>query len=103
MAKVRETAFSRTLIFSHQWKDGLMAQEPVVAQLSPYQVEIEKGKSYKWCRCGRSKNQPFCDKSHEGTGLTPFEFVADKDETVILCGCKETGDTPFCDGTHNYF
>jgi len=79
-----------------------MTQEPIAAQLSPYQVEIEKGKSYKWCRCGRSKNQPFCDKSHEGTGLKPFEFVAEKDETVILCGCKETGDSPFCDGTHNY-
>ncbi len=78
-----------------------MTQEPVAAQLSPYQVEVKKGQRCKWCRCGRSKNQPFCDGSHEGTGFEPLEFVAEKDETLILCGCKETGDAPFCDGTHN--
>ena len=27
-------------------------------------VEVEKGKSYYWCACGKSKNQPFCDGSH---------------------------------------
>lgn len=78
-----------------------MAEDPIAAQLSPYQVEVEKGKIYKWCRCGRSQNQPFCDESHEGTGIEPVELAAEKDETVILCGCKESGDSPFCDGTHN--
>lgn len=78
-----------------------MAAETVVAQLSPYQVDLKEGKTYRWCRCGRSKKQPFCDDSHEGTGIEPLEMVAEKSETVMLCGCKETDSPPFCDGTHN--
>ena len=78
-----------------------MADEPIAAQLVPYPVEVEEGKTYAWCRCGRSKNQPFCDGSHQGTGIEPLTFTADKTETVYLCGCKETGDPPFCDGSHN--
>lgn len=78
-----------------------MSVEEVAAQLSPYQLEVEAGHSYKWCRCGRSKSQPLCDGSHAGTGIEPLPFVADRTETVFLCGCKETGNAPFCDGTHN--
>ncbi len=78
-----------------------MSGEPVSAQLGPYQVELEEGKEYYYCRCGRSKNQPFCDGSHEGTGIEPLAFVAETSGTVNLCGCKQTGDEPYCDGTHN--
>ena len=39
--------------------------EPVVAQAAPYPVEVEAGKTYFWCACGRSANQPFCDGSHK--------------------------------------
>lgn len=78
-----------------------MSAETVAAQLSPYQVELIEGETYRWCRCGRSKKQPFCDMSHEGTGIEPLEMVAEKSETAILCGCKETDTPPFCDGTHN--
>ncbi|WP_376691255.1 glutamate synthase-related protein [Wenzhouxiangella sp. EGI_FJ10409] len=77
-----------------------MSEQPVVAALSPQGVKVEKGETYFWCRCGRSKNQPFCDGSHEGTGITPVEFEADKDEELYFCRCKATGDQPLCDGTH---
>jgi CDGSH-type Zn-finger protein len=72
-----------------------------VAQLSPYLVELEEGRSYAWCRCGRSSRQPFCDGSHKGTGIEPLCFVARSTGAVNLCGCKQTGDEPFCDGSHN--
>ena len=78
-----------------------MAEEPVRPQLGPYQVEVEEGKTYAWCRCGRSKTQPFCDGSHKGTQFEPVIFTAEATETVYLCGCKDTGDPPFCDGSHN--
>ena len=74
--------------------------EPVVAQAGPFAVEVERGRKYFWCACGRSKDQPFCDGSHQGTGINPVAFTADETETVYLCGCKQTGESPFCDGTH---
>jgi CDGSH-type Zn-finger protein len=78
-----------------------MADDPVVTQLSPYQVALEEGKSYAWCACGKSAKQPFCDGSHKGSGLTPMRFTAEKTAVENLCGCKASEDKPFCDGSHN--
>lgn len=74
--------------------------EPVIAQKSPYPVEVEAGKTYHWCACGRSAKQPFCDGSHKGTGLAPVPYTPDKAGTVYFCGCKATKTAPLCDGTH---
>lgn len=73
--------------------------EPVIAQKAPYAVELTPG-AYWWCACGRSKNQPFCDGSHQGTGFTPTEFTVTQARTVYLCGCKHTATAPFCNGAH---
>lgn len=73
--------------------------DPVIAQKAPYELELEPG-TYYWCACGRSKSQPFCDGSHEGTGLEPKEFKITEKQSVFLCGCKWTADAPFCDGSH---
>jgi CDGSH-type Zn-finger protein len=75
--------------------------QPIVAQKGPYGVEVEAGKTYWWCRCGRSASQPYCDGSHAGTGIEPLEFTAPASRKVWLCGCKATAREPFCDGAHN--
>lgn len=75
--------------------------ESKIAQKSPYEIEVEEGKSYWWCACGRSNSQPFCDGSHKGTGLSPREYKAARSRTLYFCGCKRTGNAPLCDGTHN--
>jgi CDGSH-type Zn-finger protein len=75
--------------------------EAIVAQKGPYPVELQAGRSYAWCACGRSAKQPFCDGSHQVTTLTPVVFKAERDGTAYLCGCKQTQGQPFCDGSHN--
>jgi len=75
--------------------------QPKVAQLGPYQVQLQAGRTYLWCRCGRSSNQPFCDGSHEGSAFTPLSFTAESTGIFNLCGCKASDDKPFCDGSHN--
>ncbi len=74
--------------------------DPVVAGKDPIEVELEAGKSYWWCACGRSKDQPWCDGSHAGTDFQPHEFKVESSGTYWLCACKHTANAPFCDGAH---
>jgi CDGSH-type Zn-finger protein len=75
--------------------------EPIPAQKSPYAADVEAGKDYWWCACGRSASQPFCDGAHKAVGMQPLMFQAAKTEQAWLCGCKATKNPPFCDGSHS--
>jgi CDGSH-type Zn-finger protein len=72
-----------------------------LAGSEPIGIEVEAGKSYWWCACGRSSNQPFCDGSHAGSEFEPLEHKAEKNETVWFCACKQTSNRPLCDGSHS--
>lgn len=67
---------------------------------SPTAINVEEGKTYAWCSCGLSENQPFCDGKHSGTEFKPSIYKAEKAETKYFCTCKQTSNGPFCDGTH---
>ena len=75
--------------------------DPVRASDTPYAVDVEEGKSYFWCTCGRSSKQPFCDGSHKDTSFTPMKWTAEEDGKKFFCTCKQTGNSPLCDGSHN--
>ena len=74
--------------------------EAIIAQKGPYPVDVEAGKTYYWCACGRSAKQPFCDGSHKVTSMTPLKVTAEATTKVWFCGCKQSNKKPYCDGTH---
>ena len=74
--------------------------QPKIAQQSPFVLDVEAGKTYYWCACGESKNQPFCDGSHKGTEFVPLAYTAAQAGKAAFCGCKHTKGQPMCDGSH---
>ena len=74
--------------------------DPVVAQKSPFAIEVEAGKSYFWCACGKSAKQPFCDGSHQDTDILPLKYTPEETKKVFFCGCKHSASRPLCDGSH---
>ena len=75
--------------------------KPISAVMGPIKVEGPKihNKKYRWCSCGQSLKQPFCDGSHEGTAFKPLRFSIEQSvKQVNLCGCKLSSNKPFCDG-----
>jgi pyruvate oxidase len=74
--------------------------QPRIADTRPAAVEVEAGKTYYWCACGRSQNQPFCDGSHAGSEFEPLAFTPDESGKQFLCQCKRSGKPPLCDGSH---
>ena len=75
--------------------------KPTIAENYPIEVELEAGKKYAWCSCGKSTSQPYCDGAHKDTDFTPMIFTAENTEKRWLCQCKKTKKIPFCDGSHS--
>jgi CDGSH-type Zn-finger protein len=74
--------------------------EPVIAGKVPLPVDVEAGKAYWWCSCGKSARQPLCDGSHKGTDFTPVRYDATQTGKVWFCACKHSAKAPVCDGSH---
>lgn len=82
--------------------DGsLRRRPPVIPAYCPYRVQLQPDRTYRWCACGRSKKQPWCDDSHTATDPQPVMFrVGVQQKLHYLCGCKYTSKPPYCDGSH---
>jgi CDGSH-type Zn-finger protein len=76
-----------------------MRFENDTAESHPLTAELEAG-TYHWCRCGMTRDVPWCDSSHEGTSVTPMEFTIDEPATKAICDCGLTSGPPYCDGSH---
>ena len=80
-------------------------EKPMIQQNGPYTIKnLEDGKTYKYCTCGLSKKDPFCDGSHKGTKFKPILFKPKPGQSRhLICGCRRNSAraTVFCDGSHS--
>lgn len=74
--------------------------KPKIAGTIPETILLEAGKTYAWCSCGLSNDQPFCNGSHKGTGFKAFVFESEFRQQANFCTCKLTSNPPYCDGAH---
>lgn len=65
-----------------------------------YRLEVQPGKTYMWCSCGKCRNQPFWDGAEAAPHCTPVAYTATKVMDVDFCGCRITQNPPYCDSTH---
>lgn len=74
--------------------------KPICTQKSPYVVDVEAGKTYYYCTCGKSAKQPFCDGAHKDTCFKAHAWTAEKTGKAYFCGCRASQNAPLCDGSH---
>lgn len=71
-----------------------------MSQLRPKVVELKLGVHF-ICACGKTKNAPFCDGNHTGTGIQPIqEKVESEPKRIAWCACEKSANIPYCDGSH---
>ncbi len=76
---------------------------PVMAQKGSYKIDVEAGKSYWWCACGKSGKQPFLRRLAQGHHVYADEVRCRAGRHgVVLRLRKQSGNAPpRCDGSHN--
>ena len=62
---------------------------------SAISVDVEQGKSYYWCSCGKSSKQPFCDGSHKGTEFNPVAYKAEETKKMFFALVNKLTINPF--------
>lgn len=85
-------------------KCNLCREKPEIPVFAPFSVRISsesRGTTMRWCSCGKSVTQPYCDDSCVGSAFRPVEFqIPEKSGIMSICGCKYTSKPPYCDGSH---
>ena len=66
----------------------------------PTQVNLEAGKEYYYCSCGKSEDGIFCNGAHKGSDFKPEVFSVEESKEYYLCPCQKSSKGPFCDGSH---
>jgi len=66
----------------------------------PVYTQLEAGKTYHFCTCGKSEDGVLCDGIHKDTDFKPREFTVKHTDGYYLCKCKKCYNGIFCDSNH---
>lgn len=97
--EIREATNKTQLTINHP-QNQLTMDKGQPAAKAPTMTDLEEGKTYAWCACGKSNNQPWCNGAHSDTNLNPTVFKAENSQKAAMCMCKQTSNPPYCDGSH---
>lgn len=76
-----------------RWPDGTSKQ--------PSFLNLEAGKTYHWCKCGKAENGPLVDPETHMCGKSPpTPFTVDRNGWHPVCNCRYSKKKPLCDGSH---
>eukprot|EP00448_Togula_jolla_P020211 CAMPEP_0170589460 /NCGR_PEP_ID=MMETSP0224-20130122/11361_1 /TAXON_ID=285029 /ORGANISM="Togula jolla, Strain CCCM 725" /LENGTH=170 /DNA_ID=CAMNT_0010913217 /DNA_START=119 /DNA_END=632 /DNA_ORIENTATION=- len=76
---------------------------PSTPKIGPYHTPVIGQVTYRFCTCGESVNQPFCEGTGQGgkcakvSEFTPFPYKPLHSKKVLFCGCKKAPG-PECTG-----
>eukprot|EP01013_Petalomonas_cantuscygni_P024857 TRINITY_DN46584_c0_g1_i1.p1 TRINITY_DN46584_c0_g1~~TRINITY_DN46584_c0_g1_i1.p1 ORF type:complete len:267 (-),score=30.20 TRINITY_DN46584_c0_g1_i1:240-1040(-) len=79
---------------------------PRMNRRRPHKVTHDPAIQRWWCSCGFSRDQPWCDGSHEvanavfQTSFQPLPWQPEKEGVSGMCLCRRTRAPPRCDGEH---
>jgi CDGSH-type Zn-finger protein len=105
LSSVRRTSFSSSTSSQRPPVHEIFDKnEPYIYSYEGVRVTVEANRTYKWCACGLSANQPWCDNSHLDykMSIRPVQYTPTKSGNVNLCGCKHSRRRPYCDGAHSF-
>ena len=72
---------------------------PEVGGRRPIPINVEAGKSYWWCACGRSKRKPFAT-ARTRAPLYPGRVQGGEGRGGVVLRLQAGGKKPMCDGSH---
>jgi CDGSH-type Zn-finger protein len=102
--KQHRTLFSKSLAKiqnESKYQNLIVMEKGELAGKAPQMEQLEEGKKYAWCACGKSENKLWCNGAHKGSEFIPNIFQVEESKTAAICMCKQTENPPYCDGSHN--
>ncbi|CAL8077780.1 unnamed protein product [Calicophoron daubneyi] len=97
--------FSSTSLLFGKDSDRVVCKYPGVYKFGSMRMKnLEPGKTVRWCACGLTSTQPWCDGTHTLTSFQPLSWVTtsppEGKDYISICLCRYTKTPPICDGSH---
>ncbi len=80
-------------VYKETYTKPLPAGAKIITRKGQRLVEYKDAK-------GKTRTVPYCDGSHQGSGITPLGFEIEAPATHAICNCGLSTNPPYCTGAH---